>query len=135
MKQTISIFILILAFGVSTAIAQKTGKLTIKTKYVGIVEGYDHTNKTQVYANGELVGESKSGPESEPLSFSVQLPRGVYDLKIINLAFYEGNWEEHTKDNNYSLDALYETSITLKKKCAIELVFDIDAEETKAKVK
>lgn len=135
MKQTISILLLILAFGVSATVAQKTGKLTIKTRYVGIVEGYDHINKTQLYVNGKLAGESNQGLESVPTEFTVNIPRGTHSIRIINLALYEGNWEEHTKDNNYSLDALYESTLEIKKKKSIDLTFDIEKEETRVKVK
>lgn len=118
-----------------SAFSQKTGTLTINTKYVGIVEGYDHLNKTQLYVDGKLMGESESKLESQPLRFSVKLPRGKHDIKILNLAFYEGNWEEHTVANNYSVDALYEGSIELKKKKSISLIFDIDKAATEVKIK
>lgn len=118
-----------------SAFSQKTGTLTINTKYVGIVEGYDHLNKTQLFVDGKLMGESESKLESQPLSFRVKLPRGKHDVKILNLAFYEGNWEEHTVANNYSVDALYEGSIELKKKKSISLIFDIDKAATEVKIK
>jgi hypothetical protein len=135
MKNRISILLILLVISTTAALAQKSGKLTIKTKYTGIVEGYDHTNKTQLYVDGRLVGESNQGLESVPSDFTVSLPRGKHTIRIINLALYEGNWEEHTKENNYSIDALYESEINLKKKMTIDLTFDIEKEETRAKVK
>ena len=47
---------------------------------------------------------------------------------------YDGNWEEHTIANEYSIDALYEGEIKLKKEVTINLVFDITEEKTIAKV-
>jgi hypothetical protein len=51
------------------------------------------------------------------------------------MAYYEGTWEEHTVANEYSLDALYEGEVSLKKKLTLDLVFDIDKEVTIAKLK
>ncbi|MBK7030182.1 MAG: hypothetical protein IPH45_13680 [Bacteroidales bacterium] len=135
MNKKISIFLILLVISATAAMAQKTGKITIKTKYTGIVEGYDHTNKTQLYVDGKLAGESSQGLESVQSDFTVSIPRGKHSIRIINLALYEGNWEEHTKENNYSIDALYESDINLKKKMTIDLTFDIEKEETRAKVK
>jgi hypothetical protein len=46
-------------------------------------------------------------------------------------ALYEGQWEEHTQDNNYSIDCLVDTEFkTTKSKHKLEIVFDIDTEET-----
>jgi len=115
--------------------AQKKGVITVNTSFAGIIEGYDHINKTQLYIDGNLAGESSQGLESVPNSFSVTLLQGTHNLRIVNLALYEGSWEEHTKNGGYSLDALYEKEIKLKKKMKIDLVFDIDKEETRVNVK
>jgi hypothetical protein len=118
-----------------SAIAQKKGTITVNTKYSGIIEGYDHINRTDVYIDEELVGSSSEKVQSKPNSFKVTVPRGKHDIRVINMAYYEGTWEEHTIENEYSLDAKYEGSINLKKKLTISLLFDIDKEETIAKVK
>ncbi len=135
MKKTIlfiSLFISTLTF---SAIAQKQGTITVKTKYTGIIDGYDHMNKTDIYIDGMLAGSTSSQLQSKPNSCTVSVSRGQHDVRIINMAYYEGTWEEHTIENEYSLDALYEGTINLKKKLTIDLLFDIDKEETIAKVK
>ena len=53
----------------------------------------------------------------------------------MNYADYEGNWEEHTTDNEYSIDAMYEEDITLSKSYSIHLIFDIDKGETIVEIK
>ncbi len=126
---------LLVAMIAASASAQKTGVITVTTSFKGIIEGYDHINKTQIYIDGNLAGESAQGPESVPLSFSVKVPQGVHQVRVINLALYDGNWEEHTKDLSYSLDALYEGQVKLKKKLSINLVFDIEKETTVATIK
>ncbi|HPT13538.1 MAG TPA: hypothetical protein PK796_02030 [Bacteroidales bacterium] len=120
---------------VTSVSAQKMGLITVNTSFKGIIEGYDHINKTQLYIDGNLAGESAQGLESVPVSFSVKVPQGTHQVRVINLALYEGTWEEHTKDLSYSLDALYEGQIKLKKKLTIDLVFDIEKETTSATVK
>lgn len=131
--------LLLLAFFVSvlalSSVAQKKGTIVVNASYKGIVDGYDHINKTMVYVDGELAGETSELVQSKPNSCSVSVPRGNHSIRVVNMAYYEGNWEEHTIANEYSLDALYEGSIELKKKLTIDLVFDIDKETTIAKLK
>jgi len=131
--------ILLLAFFVGaltlSSAAQKKGTITVNASYKGIVDGYDHINKTMVYIDGELAGETSELVQSKPNSCTVSVPRGSHSIRVVNMAYYEGDWEEHTIANEYSLDALYEGSIELKKKLTIDLVFDIDKETTIAKLK
>jgi len=130
MKKSVLFFALIVTMFSSGAYAQKQGTLTINTKYVGIVEGYDHMNKTDIYLDGNLVGSTTSQLQSKPNSFKVSADQGKHAIRIVNMAYYQGNWEEHTIANEYSLDALYEGEIDLKKKLTVNLVFDIEKEET-----
>jgi hypothetical protein len=131
-KLFLTLFVAVIATSLS---AQKMGVINVSTSYKGIIEGYDHINKTQIYVDGNLAGESVQGLESVPISFSVNVPKGTHQVRVVNLALYEGNWEEHTKNLSYSLDALYEGQIKLKKKLKIDLVFDIDKETTIVTVK
>lgn len=114
--------------------AQKQGTITVNARYTGIVDGYDHINKTMVYVDGMLAGETTEQLQSKANSCSVTVNKGNHSIRIINMANYEGNWEEHTIANEYSIDALYEGEIKLKKELTINLVFDITAERTIASV-
>lgn len=116
-------FFLMLAF---SGFTQKT-KLLVNATFTGIEEGYDHDCKTQVYINGKMVGESAVAKQSKGATFNVDVPVGKQELRIVNLALYEGNWEEHTVDNNYSIDCTYENTITFNSKPAkLYLLFDLD---------
>lgn len=115
--------------------AQKKGVITVNTSFTGIQEGYDHLNKTMVYVDGNLAGETSEQIQSKSNSCSISVTRGKHDIRVVNMANYEGAWEEHTIQNEYSLDALYEGEIKLKKGLTINLVFDITDEKTIAKVK
>ena len=53
----------------------------------------------------------------------VEVPVGYHELRIVNWALCEGTWEEHTIENEYSIDATYEEGHTFKK---LYLAFDID---------
>jgi hypothetical protein len=117
------------------AFAQKTAIITVNTSFKGVLEGYDHINKTMVYLDGKLAGETSEQVQSKPNTCSISIERGTHTIRIINMANYEGNWEEHTITNEYSIDALYEAEIKLKKELIINLVFDITEEKTIAEVK
>lgn len=119
----LSFFLLVTAVAVSAQ-----AKLTISFKFENIVEGYDHTCRTQVFIDGELVGTSPEVLESKGATFSVEVPKGKHDLVVMNQALYEGTWEDHTIGNNYSIDCSYEeVEFKFKKKHVLKLVFDIDS--------
>jgi hypothetical protein len=115
--------------------AQKQGIVTIHTVYSGVVDGYDHINKTVVFIDGKESGESSAQVQSQPNSFSIAIPRGKHFIRVVNMAKYKNSWEEHSIANDYSLDAFYEGSIKLKKTITINLVFDIAQERTLATLK
>jgi hypothetical protein len=105
----------------------KSCTLTVSYKFENVVEGFDHECKTIVFVDGDQVAESSVKLESEPNSVTAVVPCGRHTVKIMNYALYEGEWEEHTIANEYSIDCSYETVMTLKKKTKIALVFDIDS--------
>lgn len=115
--------------------AQRQGVIKVNTSYSGVVEGYDHLCKTVLFVDGKQVGESSELPQTNPNSFSVNIPRGEHRLKVVNMAKNGDTWEEDTIINDYSLDAVFEGSIKLKKALTIELVFDIGQEKTLATLK
>lgn len=134
MRKSILLFTLIISMFTLCSFAQKQGIITVNSRFTGILEGYDHINKTMVYVDGMLAGETTEQLQSKPNSCSVTVNKGNHSIRIINMANYEGNWEEHTIVNEYSIDALYEGEIKLKKELSINLVFDITAEKTIASV-
>ena len=112
---------------VSAVAFAQTVPLKVTFKFVNIVEGYDHTCKTEVFIDGNSVGMSGEVKESVGTSFTVQVPVGAHDIRIMNYAMYEGQWEEHTIDNEYSIDCTYsESGHNFKKASKLFLIFDID---------
>ncbi len=125
----------IFSFSQLSISAQKAGKLEIKWSFLGINEGYDHQNKCKVWVDGELKGESTETAESKPNKMKVSVPIGNHEIRIVNYAFYEGNWEEHSIDNDYSIDCIFDNEVNIKKKTRITLVFDIEKEEMQSTTK
>lgn len=135
MRKSLLLFTLIISMFTINAFAQKNGIIKVNIRYSGVVDGYDHINKTMVYVDGMLTGETSEQLQSIPNSCAVTASKGKHSIRIINMANYEGNWEEHTVFNEYSIDALYEGEIKLKNEITINLVFDITEEKTIASVK
>ena len=135
MKKTILLLTLAIFMITISSLAQKTGVIIVNASYTGILDGYDHINKTLVYIDGVQVGETSEELQSKPNSCTVTAERGKHSIRIINMAKYEGTWEEHTIANEYSIDALYEGEFKLKKEISINLVFDITEEKTIAEIK
>ena len=104
--------------------------LDVTYVYQNIEEGYDHTHQLHIFADGQEVGKSVQGPESKKATATVTVPDGAFDLRIVDHALYEGNWEEHTVANNYSIDAVVEMRMKKAKKHKLKVVFDIDSGTT-----
>ncbi len=107
-------------------------QVSIEWRFVHVVEGYDHQNKMKIYVDGQFVSETGSCTESDWCSYKMPLSKGKHTIKLVNYALYEGNWEEHTIANDYSIDVIYEKTFKMKKKHAIKLEIDIDEENTDA---
>lgn len=109
--------------------------LTVTWKYTNVVEGYDHDSRTVVYVDGKIAATSDVIKESKLGKLVVYVPKGNHDILIENYAFYEGNWELHSRENSYSLDAVYSANMLFSKKRSLNLIFDIDAETVTANTK
>jgi hypothetical protein len=135
MKKTFLLLIPIFFLTHAFMYAQKPCKITVTWSFEGVKDGYDHDNKVVAFIDGEQVGESSVKKESESNSYMFEVKKGRHEIRVVNMAQYEGEWEEHTVANEYSLDCLFEDTLEFKKKCSITLVFDIDKEETSSIVK
>jgi hypothetical protein len=125
MKKITFFLALLLAGTFATA---QTVSLKVIFKFNNIVEGYDHDCKSEVFIDGVSVGVSAVVKESKGTSFTVEVPVGTHDVKVVNYADYEGNWEEHSIENNYSIDCTFEElGYKFKKETKLFLVHDIDS--------
>jgi len=118
----------------SSSSASTKGKevpLTVSWKYINVVDGYDHETRVKVYVDGELIETSKSSSESKGGTLSTKIPAGSHKLLVMTEAYYQGGWEEHTMENDYSVDGFVEREANFKKATKLTVVFDIDAEDSK----
>ncbi|MBV6427385.1 MAG: hypothetical protein KIPDCIKN_01903 [Haliscomenobacter sp.] len=115
---------------VAVGAAAQNASLTVYFTYINVEEGYNHDCKTQVYIDGALAGESAVVKEDKGGVVKVNVARGKHSLRVVNLSLYEDNWEEHTVDNDYSIDAIHEEDHVFKKPEKLYLLFDIDSGTT-----
>lgn len=141
MKKLLTILLLATGFALQASepiqpapAADKMVKLTVKWSFKNIVDGYDHDTKTELYVDGRLLATSTVTKESKPNSVSADVTAGMHQIRVVNYAMYEGNWEVHSISNNYSIDCLYEESINCnKKKNTVVLEFDINSGTSRKK--
>ncbi len=112
----------------TTLFSQKKAKLTIDWIFTGIIENYDHDSRMEIYIDGKQVATSTVSKQSVKNKIVVAVPKGKHTVKIVNYAEYQGEWEAHNRQNDYSLDAFYEYTADFKKKDKLSLVFDIEKE-------
>lgn len=125
-------FLLLVLLSITThANAAKATTLTINYKFTGIEEGYDHTTKAEVKISGKSVDISKEHLQSKPTTMTVKIPKGEFELEFMIFTLYDGVWEEHTIEKEYSIDCFVkETFVAKKSKHTLDIVFDLDAKTT-----
>jgi hypothetical protein len=106
----------------------KTVQLTINWTFLNVNEGYDHDNKIIVTVDGEAVGESRVFKQTNRSSYTISIPKGKHEIRVMDYAYYESKWEEHKKENGYSIDAYYEGILDCQANITIDMTFDIDTE-------
>ena len=131
MKKALLLFIALVGLNsASFAKGSKVKTLTIEISFKGVEEGYDHLTKSEIYINGDYIGSTVEHKETRKISKTIEVPSTEFDFKLINFAYYEGNWEEHTIDNNYSIDCIIDETLKLGKKKKIVITFVLDSGST-----
>ncbi len=123
LKPLILAVVMLGAFAVN---AQKKCKLTVSIEYKGLVEGYIHNTKDQIFINDVLVTETPSRNQELPYNGKLTVQAGDVTFKVVNWTLYEGNWEETLIENQYSIDATKEMKLKLGKKNTLKIVYDLD---------
>ncbi|MCG9912541.1 MAG: hypothetical protein MH137_14705 [Flavobacteriales bacterium] len=124
-KTLLALFCLVL---VQTVMAQsaKPVNLTFSYQVTNTIEGYAYVSKLVVYVDDQVVGESTPLIQTKPNSVTVSIPKGNHKVRAVLMAQFEGNWEERTKDNNYSWDFEWTQTGNFSKNRKIKITFDID---------
>jgi hypothetical protein len=116
-----------LVFFAMSAMAGKATTLTVEYLFYNINEGYDHVSKGKLYIDGNLVHETDEHLESELQKFTIKTTPGNHDILLEMWSLYEGEWELHTVDNNYSIDCIVDDTFKLKPgKNKLVVKFDLD---------
>lgn len=129
MKRIVLLTVVSVLFYISPIFSQKSSTIKVDYSFKNIEKEkeYDHMSVTKIFVDGQLTTTSEQKPQSISGTVTFTIPKGIHELKVVNYAFYDGNWEEHTIANDYSIDCVYQVTQDFKKKnYKITIVFDID---------
>ena len=104
--------------------------MEIDWRFTNVESGYNHISRIQVFVDDVEYGTSEKSVENMGGKFLLKIPRGMHRIRIVNQSFIDGAWQDHTIVNNYSVEAVYEKSIDVKKSVRVTLVIDLNDEET-----
>lgn len=104
--------------------------MEISWQFINVEKGYDHPSRMLVFVDDVQYGVSPQTVESTGGTFSVKIPKGQHRVRIVNQSFVKDTWQDHTIVNNYSVEAVYERSVEVKKAFKVTLVIDLNNEQT-----
>lgn len=104
--------------------------MTVQWKFTNVEEGYDHRSRMLVFVDELEYGASGESIESAGGAFELLIPKGQHRIRIVNQSFVDSKWQDHTILNNYSVEAVYEKSIEIKKAIQVTLLIDLNGEKT-----
>lgn len=114
--------------GLTYVHAQKVKHLTVTFKYQFVHddgEGQLINTRLKVYIDDVVKGVSLEKKEAEANHVTVEIPTGQHKVRAVIESQYEGNWEEHTIANEYSIDCIYLHEDNYTKHVRVDLIFDI----------
>lgn len=104
----------------------KEQRVILEWKFKGIEDGYDHLNRSKVYIDGEQMPVSQSCHQSEWGNYEAKLSKTTHKIRLVNEAYYEGRWIEHTFDNEFSINAVCEFDLNAKEVSKVQIEFDLN---------
>jgi hypothetical protein len=113
-----------------TVFAQKKeARLQLSYMFTGVKEGYNYNEKVDIYLNDVLIFSGRPAAMDEKREMIIGITPGTWQLRLESYVWYNDQWEAQTIANGYNIDAVWEQTITLKKKkrLNIDLEFDISA--------
>ena len=127
MKIKLALGFLFLMSGFSHISAQKVKHLTITFKYQFVHDEGEAeliNTRLKVYVDDVVKGVSLEKKEAEANHVTVEIPEGHHKVRAVIESEYEGNWEEHTIANEYSIDCVYQHEDDYKKHVRVDIIFD-----------
>ena len=127
----IVLFSLLIAHNLMPVVAkaENTVKLTFNIKTLNTKEGYDYISKLVIFCDRKIIGESPHKKQTEPSTYTVEIPKGKHEIYAVFCALYKDNWEKRIKKNNYSFDADYLKNGNWNNDVIIDLTFDMKEEK------
>ncbi|MNK01878.1 hypothetical protein D3C87_196910 [compost metagenome] len=104
--------------------------MSISWKFIHVEKGYDHRSRMVVYVDDLKYGVSPESIESSGAFYELRIPKGEHTVRIVNQSFVNGVWQDHTILNNFSVEAVYEKKVHVKKAVQVVLVIDLNNEQT-----
>ena len=104
--------------------------MKIDWNFIHVEEGYDHLSRMLVFVDNQEYGISPQSLESKGGTFTLKIPKGSHRIRIVNQSFVNGMWQDHTIINNYSVEAVYEKAMEIKKSVRVTLIIDLNDEHT-----
>lgn len=114
----------------TTLLRGKHYPMSIDWKFIHVEKGYDHRSRMVVYVDDLLYGISPESIESAGAVYEFRVPKGEHLVRIVSQAFVNGMWQDHTILNNFSVEAVYERKIDIRKEIRVKLVIDLNNEQT-----
>jgi hypothetical protein len=126
MKLKTTLAFLFVMIGLNYAQAQKVKLITITFKYQFVHDDSDKMINTRlkVYVDDVVKGVSLEKKESDANHVTIEIPAGKHKVRAVIESQYEGNWEEHTIANEYSIDCIYLHEDNYTKHVRVDLIFD-----------
>lgn len=104
--------------------------MEISWRFINVEKGYDHPSRMLVFVDDVEYGASPQTIESNGGTFGLEVPKGKHRIRIVNQSYVKGVWQDHTIVNNYSIEAVYEKLLEVKKGLKVTLVIDLNNERT-----
>lgn len=107
--------------------------MEVSWRFINVEQGYDHPSRMLVFVDDVEVGGSPQTVESSGGVFGVKIPKGLHRIRIVNQSYVKGVWQDHTIVNNYSVEAIYERLVEVRKGLKVTLIIDLNNERTENK--
>lgn len=104
--------------------------MKIDWSFIHVEAGYDHLSRMLVFVDDREYGISPQSLESKGGTFLLKVPKGSHRIRIVNQSFVNGVWQNHTIVNNYSVEAVYEKAVEIRKSVHVTLIIDLNDEQT-----
>jgi hypothetical protein len=113
----------------ANSVYSKDKTVFIEWTFQGVLEGFNHLNRIQIFVDGIALPPSQEVFQSDLGNYVLRVSKGIHQIKLINEAYCKGKWQEHTFNNEFSIDARCEFELNPLNLSKIQVVFDLDQKQ------